>query len=253
MMLHAEQIGFRYEQADTWIFRDLDITINEGSVFAILGPNGRGKTTLLKALLGLLPLSSGQVSINGDIGYVPQQHQAPFTYSCLDMVVMGRARSISLLSSPKRRDYEIAQQALERVGIADFAQRPVNALSGGERQLVMIARAVASEAGLLIMDEPTSALDYRNQDRVLQAMASLSRDSGKTVLFTTHSPQHALAVADHALAMHSAERIEQGPVESVLDEQRLSALYELPVRRTELDHQGRNIPAVVPVFGSAPA
>lgn len=253
MILRAERIGFHYEHSDQWIFRDLEFAIARGSIFAILGPNGRGKTTLLKSLIGLLPLAAGKVVINGDIGYVPQQHQAPFAYSCLDIVVMGRARSIHLFASPKREDYRIAREAMACVGVERFADRSITALSGGERQLVMIARAVASQASLLILDEPTSALDYRNQDRVLQAIAMLAREHQKTVLFTTHSPQHALSVADQALAMHSGGRIDIGPVHAVLHEDRLSQLYDLPVRRTSLEHGGRDIAAVVPIFGGVPA
>lgn len=246
-MLRAEGLGFRY-RGGAWLYRALDWRVAPGSVWAILGPNGRGKTTLLKSLLGFLKPQEGRLTLAGSVGYVPQIAQAPFPYRSLDMVVMGRARHLGPFAGPGRADYAIAAAALARLGASDFAERPVTDLSGGERQMVTIARAVASEADLLVLDEPTSALDYRNQHRVLRAMADLAREDGKTVIFTTHNPQHALAVADHALALHPGGRIEGGPVTDVLAEERLSDLYAMPIRRADIAHHGRTLQAVIPVF-----
>ncbi len=248
MMLTTEQLGYRYGPAGDWIFRDLDLAVPRGAVCASLGPNGRGKTTLLKALLGVLTPREGRLRVAGSVGYVPQSLQAPFPYRSLDMVVMGRARHIGLFASPQREDYAIALDALTRLGAAQHAERPVTELSGGERQLVMIARAVASQADLLILDEPASALDYYNQQAVLRALAELARRDGKTVVFTTHNPQHALAVADHALALHRGGGYEMGPVDAVLSEHRLSELYGLTIRCAEVHHHDRAVRGVFPIF-----
>src|SRR5579863_10240154 len=138
-----------------------------GHTCALLSPNGRGKSTLLKILLGVLKPTAGSVSTQGRIAFVPELFQAAFDYSVLDMVLMGRAEKIGLLSQPSRQDREAALGALERLGIAGFAHNPFHELSGGERQMVMLARALVAEASLLLLDEPTSALDLRHQNLIL--------------------------------------------------------------------------------------
>lgn len=247
-MIAVEGLSFRYPRQDRFVLKDVGFTVPRGSVFCILGPNGRGKTTLLKALLGLVAPSAGTVRLAGTAGYVPQGLGAPFAYSVLDMVVMGRARKLGAFRAPGKADYAAARRALARLGFSAFADRPVTALSGGERQMVMIARALAAETPLLVLDEPTSALDFRNQDRVLVAVARVAREDGLTVVFTSHQPQHALHVADRALALHGPEDHRHGPIDTVLTERDLTDLYGLPIRGVSVDHGGRLRAALVPVF-----
>lgn len=246
-MIEVAGGGFAY-QAGTWVFRGLDVRIAPGDRVAILGPNGRGKTTLLKAMLGLVRLSEGRVSSPSVVGYVPQFTQAAFPYTVLDMVAMGRARHIGAFRSPGRHDMAVCRRCLERLGIADFAEREFDALSGGERQMVLIARAIASECEVLVLDEPTSALDFRNQGRILGIIRDLAADQGLTVVFTTHFPQHALQVAGKVLLMYGAADHDFGPIDTVMTDQTLSRLYGMDVRRIRYDHDGRNHETVAPVF-----
>jgi iron complex transport system ATP-binding protein len=248
----TEVIGFKglghAYRAGAWVFRGYSGSVGKGRIMAVLGPNGRGKTTLLKLLLGLLRATEGQVKVSGTTAYVPQLFQAAFDYSVLDMVLMGRARRIGLFAQPSARDESAARAALDRFGIADLAERGFQELSGGQRQLVIFARALASEAEVLILDEPTSALDLKNQALILDWIGRLARDDGMTVLFTTHHPHHALAVADEALLMLAAERFVAGAADAVLSEENLLALYGVPMRKLAFADGVRRVETLVPVF-----
>jgi iron complex transport system ATP-binding protein len=230
------------------VFRDYAAAIPKGGVFSILGPNGRGKTTLLKILLGVLKPALGEVSVQGRIAFVPQLFQVSFDYSVLDMVLMGRAKKIGLFSQPGVVDEQAALAALERFNLADLAERPFHELSGGQRQMVIFARALVAEADILILDEPTSALDLKNQALVLDWIARLSGDDGLTVVFTTHHPHHALAVADHALLMIAESEFACGPVAEVLTEDHLFRLYGVTMRKVGFEHEGQTLHSFVPVF-----
>ena len=222
-----------------WIIRDHTATFGRGRVTAILGPNGRGKTTLLRLLTGAFRPLEGSLRINGETSFVPQLFETSFGYQAVDMVLMGRARKIGLFSQPSRHDIELAQAALDRFGIADLAFRPFHEMSGGQRQLVIFARAIVSEADIIILDEPTSSLDLKNQNLVLEWISRLSRHDGLTVIFTTHHPQHALAVADDALLMQGETEYSFGTTSDVLSEQNLTALYGVPLKRIDFEYQGK--------------
>ncbi len=248
--IELRQAGFRF--AESWIYRHYSFAVETGEIVAILGPNGRGKTTLLKAMIGLLPLAEGSVEIAGEVGYVPQHATTAFDYSALDIVVMGRARHVKLFQVPTAEDFAIAQHALASLNLSALSERPFNQLSGGERQLVLIARALASECEILILDEPTSALDFHNQDKILQILTHIVRERGLTVLFSTHYPQHALHLADKVLLMHSPEHYQFGPTSDIMSEQNLQALYALPIREVRIEHGGQMTTTVIPIF-SRPA
>lgn len=240
--------GFRYAE---WMFRDLTFRVGPGEIAAILGPNGHGKTTLLKAVLGLLPLDEGSVDPGSNPGYVPQSAQTVFAYQVIDMVLMGRARHIGAFGSPRREDYEIARRCLDRLGISRFEDRLITQLSGGERQLVLIARALASGCRTIILDEPASALDFRNQQVILGTLRSLAREHGMTVLFSTHFPQHATCLADKVLLMHGAGSHQFGDAGQILTEQNLWRLYGVEMRSLEFTHNGTVLRTFVPVFDCA--
>lgn len=240
-------LGHAYRPGQ-WVFRGYSASAERGRTFAILGPNGRGKTTLLKILLGALKPGEGRVAIDGTVAFVPQLFQVGFDYSVLDMVLMGRARKVGLFAQPARTDEEAALAALDRFQLADYAARPFHELSGGQRQMAIFARALVAEAEILILDEPTSALDLRNQALILDWIARLTREDGLTVLFTTHHPHHALAAADDALLMMGETDYACGPAAEVLTEANLGALYGVPLRRLSFDHEGRAVETLVPVF-----
>jgi iron complex transport system ATP-binding protein len=240
-------LGHAYKP-EHWIFQNYSASVARGSIFALLGPNGAGKTTLLKILLGALKPTAGAIEVIGRTAFVPQLFQVTFDYSVLDMVLMGRARNVGVFSQPSARDEESAMASLDRFGIAHYAREPFHELSGGERQLVIFARALVSEAAILILDEPTSALDLKNQIVVLDWITRLSHEDGLTVLFTTHHPHHALAVADTSLLMLGGSRYDQGPAREVLSEENLHALYGVDIKHLSFEHQGGQHETLVPVL-----
>ena len=221
------------------ILEGYSLGVTKGEVLAILGANGVGKTTLLNCLVGLRQPDKGAVSKSGRIGYVPQLFQATFAFSVLDIVLMGRARHLGLFTAPRKTDYDVAERYLELMKVAHLRDRPFNALSGGQRQLVIIAQALASECEILILDEPCSALDYKNQAVVINTLRRLNRDMGLTIVFTTHAPQHGLEVASHVLLMNDRRRYRHGPVADVLTAENLSSLYDVPIARAEFVADGR--------------
>lgn len=243
-------LGFAYRR-DHWVFRNYSAEVPEGSVFALLGPNGRGKTTLLKLILGILKPKAGTIVTRGQIAFVPQLFHVTFDYSVSEMVLMGRSRKIGLFAQPTHKDRLAAIEALDRVGLADLAHQSFKELSGGQRQLAIFARALASEAKILMLDEPTSALDLRNQDLVLDRIGQLSRQDGLTVLMTTHHPHHALAVADNALLMLGETDFAVGPSAKILSEGVLSSLYGVTMKRFLIDHDGKSHETLVPIFGAS--
>ena len=215
----------------------------KGEVLALLGPNGGGKTTLLKTLLGLLAPKAGEVRLDGHalaarsirerarlIAYVPQTHVATFAFPVAAVVLMGRTAHGNLFHRPTAKDREVTAAVLEQLGIARIAERPYTMISGGERQLVLLARALAQEPQFIVLDEPTASLDFGNQGKVMREIRALAA-SGHGVLFTTHDPNHALRAADRAYLLRGGERLAEGPVKQVLTQDRLEALYDARVQK----------------------
>ncbi len=247
-MVEAQKLCFSY-RSDSPLIQNVSFRLEQGEIGVILGRNGTGKTTLLKCLMEILPAASGNLCIGGSVGYVPQQTTVMFSYTVLDMVVMGRARHISVFSPPRKKDYNAARSILDKMDLSDFSQRPFTELSGGERQLILIARALASECSVLILDEPTSALDFKNQNKVLQTLRRLSREENITVLLTSHSPNQAIHTADKALLMFAPGQYTFGRADINLSDESLSRLYGMNIKNItyHLDSERRR--AIVPVFG----
>jgi len=234
-LFDIESLAFQYGR--TPVIDGLNLTIDGGGVTAILGPNGSGKSTLLKLLLGLLHPRYGNIRLRGQelgniprrdlarqVAYVPQVHREAFGYSVFDIVLMGRMPHISFLSRYGQIDRRIVREALHKLEIAHLAQRPYTQISGGERQLTLIARALAQGADIFIMDEPTNSLDYGNQMRLLERVNKLAA-GGFTFLFTTHHPDHALAIADRVVMMKAGRIVRDGATSETITPETLADLY----------------------------
>jgi iron complex transport system ATP-binding protein len=242
-VLELDGIGFRYHGGD-WVFRGVSLTVPAGSVTVVLGPNGTGKTTLVRCAAGLLTPVEGVVRRQGAVGFVPQARSGAFAYKVLDMVLMGRSRQIGLFGTPGRADTVAAVEALDRVGILDLRDRPFPTLSGGEQQLVLVARAVAAEAPILALDEPSTALDLHNQARVLTLLRKLVAD-GLAVLMTTHHPDHALYLADSVVLMVGVDDVRTGTAAALLTDETLTDLYGVQVSTLTYQHDGTDRRVIV--------
>lgn len=247
-MIRIENAGHSY-RSEHWLFRGLSVTFPSARIAAILGPNGCGKTTLLRAISGTLPLEQGVIDIDGHVGFVPQALTADQSYSAVDMVLLGRSRYLGRFSSPGHKDRERAYACLEEVGLLALAEQRYDRLSGGQRQLVLLARALASDCKVLVLDEPASALDIANQGVVLRLLLRLASSFGLTVLFTTHHPDHAIGIADTTLLMQRNGMHISGPTEMVLTESNLARMYGVPVRRVDVHADEETASAIVPLHG----
>ncbi|WP_158812104.1 ABC transporter ATP-binding protein [Beijerinckia sp. L45] len=234
--------------------QDVSLTLREAEICCLLGPNGAGKTTLLRCLLGLLKPERGTIRIQGQdikslaardlarlVAYVPQSATTPFPFTALEMAVMGRTPHLRSGAVPSAADRRIALGRLDRLGIAALADRIFSTLSGGQRQMVLLARALVQDARILVLDEPTAALDYGNEVRLLQIVSALA-DEGRSVLMTTHQPAQAFGYADRAVLLRDGAILAQGPPDEVLTSESLTALYGATIHVVSVslpDHPGR--------------
>ena len=239
MSIEIQNLRFAYSLRE--VLCGISVSVQDGQLLAVLGPNGVGKTTLFRCILGLQPHYQGTVRIDGldtrtltarelahRIAYIPQTHGMAFHYSVQDMVLMGTTHNVASMSVPKQREMEAANAALEKLGISHLAYQNFATLSGGEQQLVLIARALAQNAKTLLMDEPTASLDYGHQSLVLRRVRALA-DEGYTVLLSTHNPQHALWYADRALALLDGKAAAFGLPGEIVDAALIEKLYGVKV------------------------
>jgi iron complex transport system ATP-binding protein len=256
MLLRVQNLAYGY--GDRAIGRNVSFNLGAGEVLCLLGPNGGGKTTLLKTLLGLLPSQAGRIALKDAdlfrlsraaiarvIASVPQAHSAFFPFTVRDVVVMGRASRLGLFAAPGPSDDAAAEQALATLGIGHLAEKIYTEISGGERQLVLIARALSGEPDLLIMDEPTASLDFGNQARVLGQVRRLAR-GGIGVMFSTHDPDHALLCADRIVALHGGQLVADGPPSTTITPALLRLLYGIDVVMASVP--GLAVPVCMPVI-----
>lgn len=235
LTLNNLAIGYHHHA----IIENINLSLPEREITCLLGANGCGKTTLMRTLLGLLPAIQGEIrlqdkSLNGlkprdiakVIAYVPQAHDTPFSFSVMDMVIMGLTPHRSVFSLPRKKEQVAAMQQLQQLGIDHLNERLYGTLSGGEKQLVLIARALIQKPKLLIMDEPAASLDFGNQIRLLQQIENL-KQHGMTVLMSTHHPQHAAAIADHVVLLDRQQQARHGSAQSMLTLTNLAELYNI--------------------------
>jgi iron complex transport system ATP-binding protein len=250
-LLRAEHLAFGY--GARIVGAEVSFALQAGEVLCLLGPNGSGKTTLFKTLLGLLPARAGRVLVDGldvarwsrarlarAIAYVPQAHAALFPFTVREVVLMGRASRLRPFAAPGRADHAVAEAALASLGIAHLSPRIYTEISGGERQLALVARALAGEPRLLVMDEPTASLDFGNQVQVLAQIRRLARD-GLGVILSTHDPDHAFLCADRVALLHRGRLAALGPPSETITSESLRRLYGVEVAVVPLSGQGRSV------------
>jgi iron complex transport system ATP-binding protein len=260
MQLEARDLAIGYR--GHLVGRDIALTLTPGEILCLLGPNGAGKTTLFRTLLGLQPPLGGSVLIDGmplaglppaeiarRLAYVPQAHVTEFSFSVLDVVLMGRTARLKPFASPGAHDERIARQKLETLGIAELASHDYTRISGGQRQLALIARALAQEAPILVLDEPTASLDFGNQALVLARIRDLA-SHGFGIVLSTHDPDHALMVATRVAVIADGGLRAIGPPAEVVTAEMLSAIYrtEVLVEQTPSGHR-----VCVPAWGVSPS
>ena len=243
------------------ILKNINLQINDGEILCVLGPNGVGKTTLLKSILGFLKLQSGEIVLNGIkitscsnselakvIAYVPQTHTPPFPYKVLDVVVMGKTVHLGYFKSPSKSDYKIAEDMLEKLGITYLKDSIYTEISGGERQLVLIARALVQDPKILIMDEPTSNLDYGNQIRVLRQINLLSQ-MGISIIMTSHFPEHAFLCSAKIALIEKNSVIHLGSADEIVTEKNMKSAYGITVKLGEFKKDnGETIKTCIPII-----
>jgi iron complex transport system ATP-binding protein len=244
-------VAFSYEGRSRTLFEGLSLEIPQGAVTAILGPNGSGKTTLLHLILGTLAPENGVVllahrprkqytrrALGQLIGLVSQNEFIPFNFTVLDYVLLGRAPHLQLLQTPRDADVVIAENVLREIDLHHLRDRSIQSLSGGERQLVMVARALAQRPRILLLDEPTSHLDLSNKGRVLEIIADQTAQ-GVTVVFTTHEPDLALSAASFAVLMRGGQVLDAGATETTITSTALTKTYGVSVDVVAVD--GRRV------------
>ncbi|MBX9033888.1 ABC transporter ATP-binding protein [Gordonibacter massiliensis (ex Traore et al. 2017)] len=255
MSIEISNLGFSYGKRE--ILHDVSISIPDATLVNVLGPNGVGKSTLFRCILCLNSDFTGTILVNGknvkdlsvrersrEISYIPQSHAPVYDYEVLDVVLMSTATDLGMLRSPGPRHKRKAYEALERIGIAHLAKRTYTQISGGEQQLVLVARALAQDAKTIIMDEPTSALDYGNTVRVLSCVRQLAKE-GLSIVQSTHQPDQAFLYSDKTLVLHQGRVHAFGDPKDVITNELVSTIYGVNVEVNSL--YGDKVRVCVPV------
>lgn len=252
--MNVQNLRFSYGGHE--VLKGVSFGTNYGEFISVLGPNGVGKSTLFRCILGLMKPSVGSVLINDEdihalspeelsrrMAYIPQSHHPVFNFSVMDMVLMGTVSQMSRFASPGKAQEKLALAALERMGIMHLKERGCANISGGERQLVQIARAIAQQAKILVMDEPSANLDFGNKIRVMQTVKGLTKE-GYTIIQSTHDPDQAYFYSDKILAIYGGKVLAWGTPQETICNDLISTLYNVDVDVCSM--HGDNVRICVP-------
>ncbi|HIR06479.1 MAG TPA: ABC transporter ATP-binding protein [Candidatus Copromonas faecavium] len=242
------------------VLQNISFCLEDQEILAVLGPNGVGKTTLLKCMMGLLKWKEGVTVLDGKnisdlrhselwkrIAYVPQSKGISLSYTALEMVLMGRSSRLGLFTQPSREDLQIAKEAMEEVGVLFLQDKPCSQMSGGELQMVLIARALCTQPEMLVLDEPESNLDFKNQLVILDIVKKLSRERGIAAIINTHYPAHALKIADKALILNRAGSSFYGAAGDVITEEHMRTAFSVEVKIADYCHEEKHYYNVIPI------
>ncbi|WP_425806227.1 ABC transporter ATP-binding protein [Desulfitobacterium sp. Sab5] len=262
-LLRASNVAFGYEGQE--LFRSINFQLQKGEIFCIIGPNGCGKSTLLDCLLGNLKPQAGEIFLKDQniktlspkemarhVAYVPQDHEKSFPYTVMDIILMGRASYTGYFGTPSAEDTLIAEEALRLLGIEKYKMRPYTKLSGGESQLVMMARALAQQTPVIILDEPTSHLDFKHELLILETLVRLVREKELAVIITTHFPNHAFYFENNSIPTRVAMMNQKtfsvlGKPSEVLSEENIKSVYDVNAKVISYEHEDKEFKQIVPL------
>lgn len=258
MKLEVSKGFFKFKKTD-YILRDINFSLVDGDVLSILGPNGVGKTTLIKCLTGLLPWTKGETFIDGKnisamkerelwskISYIPQKRNFSFSYTGLEMVLFGSTSSLDVFEKPSQRERARALEVMEMIGIDHLQDKVANEMSGGELQMVLIARSLLKEPKIIILDEPESGLDYKNQIIILDLIKKLSA-SGVIIVMNTHYPDHALKISNKCLLLNYDKTYKFGETREVLNGKNLKKSFSVEVKIEKISVAGKDYESIIPL------
>lgn len=250
---------YHYPKQDN-VLEDIEFTIHKGEVLAVLGSNGIGKTTLLKCMMGLLPWRGGASLVNGknikdlskrqlwkSIAYVPQAKGGSLPYTAKEMILLGRSAHLQLFEQPKKEDLEVVEEVMEIVGIQDLGDKACNQMSGGQLQMVLIARALAAKPQMLVLDEPESNLDFKNQLIILEIIETLSKAHQISCIINTHYPEHAIRLADTAFILCKNKENFFGEAKAIINKENMQKAFDVEVAIENITVTQKDFTCVFPI------
>ena len=252
VLLESKNVFFSYPHSQA-VLNGVDLTIHKGELITLLGPNGSGKSTFMNCLMGLLKPQQGSILVNRTninymnaraisrkIAYVAQNPEVTFSHTVRNYIAMGRTPYLKIYEKPSSDDYNLVDEAIERLGIEKLADKQYTQISGGERQLVNVCRAIVQQPELIIFDEPTSALDYGNQIKVLRLIKELSSE-GYSILISTHNPDHPILLDGTVCVLSRGGKMRTGTVEDIMTEDYLDEIYQTQLHVKYVDEAQRMI------------